>query len=272
MSLPKIHKHFLSFHAVGESGEEGEEGLRLEKYWVIVKKNASPGPGKKASGWRWAGKKHNHASACLLQGTLGPSSPFKNCNALLCTISGVGRAASPRRPARHSFRVSPEKKSHIGFGLELESLPSLRTGILLTLLYLLMCFSHPTLYHLGLTTTLNFAYMNSLDFPYIDLSQMYVFKKMYSFSGHFPGCSVVKTLCLHCRGHEFNPWSGNWDSECQEERPHSPIKSSITTAKENYQLTGVGRRPEIWECIWILRWLKPPQREEIIQPPLIIQI
>jgi len=32
VSLPKIYKHFLSFQALEESGEEGEEGLRLEKY------------------------------------------------------------------------------------------------------------------------------------------------------------------------------------------------------------------------------------------------
>ena len=25
---------------------------------------------------------------------------------------------------------------------------------------------------------------------------------------------VVKTLCSHCRGHEFNPWSGNQDPSC----------------------------------------------------------
>ena len=27
----------------------------------------------------------------------------------------------------------------------------------------------------------------------------------------FPGSSVVKISCFHCRGHEFQPWSGNWD-------------------------------------------------------------
>ena len=26
--------------------------------------------------------------------------------------------------------------------------------------------------------------------------------------GYFPGGSVVKTPCFHCRGHGFNPWSG----------------------------------------------------------------
>ena len=25
----------------------------------------------------------------------------------------------------------------------------------------------------------------------------------------FPGGPVVKTPCFHCRGHRFDPWSGN---------------------------------------------------------------
>ena len=25
----------------------------------------------------------------------------------------------------------------------------------------------------------------------------------------FPGSPVVRTLCFHCRGHRFDPWSGN---------------------------------------------------------------
>ena len=166
------------------------------------------GSGKKASGWRWAGKKYNHASACLLPGTPGPSSPFRNCRAPLCTMSGVGRAASPRRPARHSLKVSPEKKSHIEFGLELESSPNLRTGILLTLLYLLMCFFHPTL-----SSRINYySEFCIYKFPWFSLYRFITnvcILKMYSFSKHFPGCPVVKTRCLHCRGHEFHLWSGN---------------------------------------------------------------
>ena len=27
--------------------------------------------------------------------------------------------------------------------------------------------------------------------------------------GDFPGSPVVKTPCFYCRGHGFNPWSGN---------------------------------------------------------------
>ena len=32
--------------------------------------------------------------------------------------------------------------------------------------------------------------------------------------GGFPGCAVVRTLCIHCRGHGFKPWSGNEDPTC----------------------------------------------------------
>ena len=28
-------------------------------------------------------------------------------------------------------------------------------------------------------------------------------------SWEFPGSPVVRTLCFHCKGHGFNPWSGN---------------------------------------------------------------
>ena len=31
---------------------------------------------------------------------------------------------------------------------------------------------------------------------------------------HFPGGPVVKTLHFHCRGHRFDPWSGNYDPTC----------------------------------------------------------
>ena len=29
-----------------------------------------------------------------------------------------------------------------------------------------------------------------------------------------PGGLVIKTLSFHCRGHGFNPWSGNSDPTC----------------------------------------------------------
>lgn len=40
---PQTNTSCLFMH-LGDLGEEEEEGLRLEKYWVIVKKNASPRP------------------------------------------------------------------------------------------------------------------------------------------------------------------------------------------------------------------------------------
>ena len=33
-------------------------------------------------------------------------------------------------------------------------------------------------------------------------------------SGDFPGSPVVKTLCFHCTGHGFDPWSENEDPTC----------------------------------------------------------
>ena len=34
-------------------------------------------------------------------------------------------------------------------------------------------------------------------------------RRCKGYSGEFPGGPVVKTLCSHCRGHWFDPWSGN---------------------------------------------------------------
>ena len=104
-----------------------------------------------------------------------PSETAMSC-CVPCLVWG-GQLPPGDQPGTALIKVSPEKKSYMGFGLELESSPNLRTGILLTLFYLLMGFSHPTVYHLGLTTTLNFVYINFLAFPYIGLSQMYILKK-----------------------------------------------------------------------------------------------
>ena len=34
----------------------------------------------------------------------------------------------------------------------------------------------------------------------------------------FPGSPVVKTPSLHCRGHRFDPWSGNKNPTCHKAR------------------------------------------------------
>ena len=31
----------------------------------------------------------------------------------------------------------------------------------------------------------------------------------YGIEGYFPDGTVVRTLHFHCRGHGFDPWSGN---------------------------------------------------------------
>ena len=33
--------------------------------------------------------------------------------------------------------------------------------------------------------------------------------------GEFPGSPVVRIPRFHCRGHRFDPWSGNQDPECR---------------------------------------------------------
>ena len=38
----------------------------------------------------------------------------------------------------------------------------------------------------------------------------------------FPGGPVVETPCSQCRGHEFHPWSGNYEpAACEMETPNT---------------------------------------------------
>ena len=53
-----------------------------------------------------------------------------------------------------------------------------------------------------------------------------------------PGDSVVKTLCFHCSGHGFYPWSGKF---CM---PHSAAKKN----KQNHPF------PSNTVSIWLSRW------------------
>ena len=41
----------------------------------------------------------------------------------------------------------------------------------------------------------------------------------------FPGGPVVKTLCCPCKGRQFNPWSGNWESHMLRGQNKSPLWS-----------------------------------------------
>ena len=41
----------------------------------------------------------------------------------------------------------------------------------------------------------------------------------------FPGGPVVKTLHFQCRGHEFDPWLGNWDPTCRAAQPKKTKKT-----------------------------------------------
>ena len=41
----------------------------------------------------------------------------------------------------------------------------------------------------------------------------------------FPGGPVAEVPCFHCRGHGFNPWSGNWDPTCHAVQPKTNKKA-----------------------------------------------
>ena len=43
--------------------------------------------------------------------------------------------------------------------------------------------------------------------PAEEASEENVLSKMYSVD--FPGGPVIRAPCFHCRGHGFDPWSGN---------------------------------------------------------------
>ena len=50
-------------------------------------------------------------------------------------------------------------------------------------------------------------------------------------SGDFPGGRVAKTLCSQCRGHRFDPWSGNWIPQATTKKSHvSQQRSKIPHA------------------------------------------
>ena len=49
----------------------------------------------------------------------------------------------------------------------------------------------------------------------------------------FPGGPVGETSCFHCQGHEFDPWSGNYDS-------HMPFGM----AQNNY-----GNLNQVWSLV-----------------------
>ena len=49
----------------------------------------------------------------------------------------------------------------------------------------------------------------------------------------FPGGPVVRALCFHCRGHGFDPWSGNQDSTSHMARPKKKKKNQKERIKRN---------------------------------------
>ena len=42
----------------------------------------------------------------------------------------------------------------------------------------------------------------------------------------FPGGPVVRTLCIHCRGHRFDPWSGIPEAVCAAKKKKTETKKT----------------------------------------------
>ena len=52
----------------------------------------------------------------------------------------------------------------------------------------------------------------------------------------FPGGPVVKTSCIHCRGHRLGPWSGTKDPTCclaQEKLTNKRLQSNMGQKSNN---------------------------------------
>lgn len=142
-----------------------------------------------------------HQLVCS-QGPPGPSSPFRNCRALHVPCLVWGRAASPRRPARHSLRSALKKITHrVWTGTRILTQfknwnitdTFVSTHVLLPI-------------QLSLSSRINYySEFCIYKFPWFSLYRFITnvcILKMYSFSKHFPGCPVVKTQCLPLQG----PW------------------------------------------------------------------
>ena len=50
-----------------------------------------------------------------------------------------------------------------------------------------------------------------------------------------PGGPVVRTLCFHCKGHKFHPWSGNQGTK---------IPQAVQPKTQTYTLTKTNKKPQ----------------------------
>ena len=66
--------------------------------------------------------------------------------------------------------------------------------------------------------------------------------------GDFPGGPPVRTLHFHCRGHGFDPWSGNSDPACLKKK-----KKKKQEADQQCQCFWEIREMEL-KCSWVDRW------------------
>ena len=68
------------------------------------------------------------------------------------------------------------------------------------------------------------------------------------YSGDFPGGSVVKTLCFHCRGHGFDPWWGDLKILCGIAKK---IFFNSVCLFQTYGVTSTTNRPQLTYFIFL---------------------
>ena len=68
------------------------------------------------------------------------------------------------------------------------------------------------------------------------------------YSGDFPGGSVVKTLCFHCRGHGFDPWWGDLNILCGIAKK---IFFNSVCLFQTYGVTSTTNRPQLTYFIFL---------------------
>ena len=84
------------------------------------------------------------------------------------------------------------------------------------------CIGRQVLYHLSLIKVNRSLWKwGSWICTFSQISRWFFFFSPKSQMGDFPGSSVVRTPCLHCRGPEFHLWSGNQDPKWQEAQPET---------------------------------------------------
>ena len=95
---------------------------------------------------------------------------------------------------------------------------------------------------------------------------------IFKVTREFPGGPVVRTLCFHCWGCRFHPWSGNYDPASRGARPNTRCES----CKKELRVTVVWQvaADHLDSCVWyyFLPSLHPPLWLPQVNPVCFFQL